>query len=118
MDVSVSELRAHLSTWIDRARAGEEVVVGVNRFQIAEEREIATFRIDPEIERAQVERLGSVRAGRNQEATRSALEGVERAARTEENLMPPIIAAVEAYATLGEISDRLRAVFGEYSESA
>ncbi len=97
--------------------AQEEIVVGVNRFQIKEETQIATLKIDPAFEQAQVERVRKVRAGRNESAAVAALDGVEQAARSSENLMPRIIEAVEAYATLGEIADRLRTVFGEYTEA-
>jgi methylmalonyl-CoA mutase, N-terminal domain len=97
--------------------AQQEVVVGVNRFQIKEETSIATLKIDPAYEAAQVERLRKVRAERNAEVALAALNEVEAAARSGANLMPCIIAAVEAYATLGEIADRMRGVFGEYSEA-
>jgi methylmalonyl-CoA mutase, N-terminal domain len=97
--------------------AQSEIVVGVNRFRVAEERPIPTLRIDPATERAQVERVRRVRAERDAEAATSALDKVEQAARSGENLMPHIVAAVEAYATLGEIADRMRAVFGEYREA-
>ncbi|HVB35241.1 MAG TPA: methylmalonyl-CoA mutase family protein [Patescibacteria group bacterium] len=95
----------------------KRVVVGVNRFVSDEHRPIPLLRIDPEIERDQVERLRALRARRNQAAARGALKEVERRARSEENLMPAILAAVEAYATVGEISDAMRRVFGEYHES-
>jgi len=95
--------------------AGEQVVVGVNRFTTEEKSDIPILRINQELEREQVERLRAVRARRDERATSEALELGERAARTDENLMPHIILAIEAYATLGEISDRLRAVFGEYA---
>ena len=95
--------------------AGEQVVVGVNRFTTEEKSDVPILRINEELEREQVERLRAVRARRDERATSEALELVERAARTDENLMPHIIRAVEAYVTLGEISDRLRAVFGEYA---
>jgi len=98
--------------------AQAEIVVGVNRFQVREETSIPTLKIDPASEQAQVERLRKVRAKRNSAAAMAALEKVEAAARSGENLMPPIIAAVEAYATLGEIADRMRTVFGEYAEAA
>jgi methylmalonyl-CoA mutase, N-terminal domain len=91
--------------------------VGVNRFQIREETSIPTFKIDPASEQAQVARVRRVRAERNADAAKSALSDVEAAARSGENLMPRIIAAVEAYATLGEIADRMRVVFGEYTET-
>ena len=98
--------------------SGEQIVVGVNRFVLPEERPIPVLRIDPEIERAQVETLRRIKAERDQAAVRTALAELEEAARSTENLMPFIIRAVEAYATLGEISDCLRRVFGEYCESA
>jgi methylmalonyl-CoA mutase N-terminal domain/subunit len=99
--------------------AGEATVVGVNRF-VAENTDAAPyadiFQIDPEVERRQVERVRAVRAGRSARDWRDALDTVERAARDDSNLVPPIIAAVEAHATLGEIADTLRGVFGEYLE--
>jgi methylmalonyl-CoA mutase N-terminal domain/subunit len=97
--------------------AQEEIVVGVNRFQIKEETTIPTLKIDPAFEQAQIERVRKARAERNTEAAMVALEAVEQAAASGENLMPRIIAAVEAYATLGEVADRMRAVFGEYTEA-
>jgi len=97
--------------------SGEQVVVGVNRFQAEQEQPIPTLRIDPEIERSQVARLQALRARRDACKSRLALEEVERRARCAENLMPAILAAVEAYATVGEISDALRRAFGEYQES-
>jgi methylmalonyl-CoA mutase, N-terminal domain len=96
---------------------GEQVVVGVNRFQAEEEQTIPTMRIDPEIERSQIARLNDLRARRDATESRAALEEVERRARGTENLMPAILTAVEAHATVGEISDALRRAFGEYRES-
>ena len=95
----------------------ERVVVGMNRYTSEEQRPIELLRVDPAIEQSQVERVQALRARRNDEAARRAIEEVERRARGEENLMPAILAAVEAYATVGEISDALRRVFGEYRES-
>jgi len=97
--------------------AGEQVVVGVNRFQSEEVRPIPTLRIDPEIESAQIARLNALRARRDTAQAKAALAEVERRARGTKNLMPAILAAVEAYATVGEISDALRRPFGEYHES-
>jgi methylmalonyl-CoA mutase N-terminal domain/subunit len=97
--------------------SGEQVIVGVNRFQAEEEKTIPTLRIDPEIERAQVARLRSLRARRDAPKANAALAEIERRAHTTENLMPAILAAVESYATVGEISDALRRAFGEYQES-
>jgi methylmalonyl-CoA mutase N-terminal domain/subunit len=96
---------------------GEQVVVGVNRFQSDESRAIPTLRLDPEVERSQVGRLRALRARRNADRTKQALDEVESRARSGANLMPAICAAVEAFATVGEISDGLRRVFGEYRES-
>ena len=93
---------------------GDAVVVGVNRFAAEETAPIETHRIDPQIETDQAARVAALRAARDPEAARNALAAVERAARDGVNLVPPIIAAVEALATVGEISDTLRGVFGEY----
>ena len=94
--------------------AGDAVVVGVNRFSSDETMPIETHRIDPQIEIDQAARVAALRAGRDPEPPRTALAAVERAARDGTNLVPPIIAAVEALATVGEIADTLRRVFGEY----
>jgi methylmalonyl-CoA mutase, N-terminal domain len=95
----------------------EQIVVGVNGFIAEEERGIPTLRIDAEIERAQIARLNALRARRDTAGAKSALTELARRAATTENLLPAILAAVEAYATVGEISDALRRVFGEYQES-
>jgi methylmalonyl-CoA mutase N-terminal domain/subunit len=99
---------------VDRQKA---IVVGVNRFQIEDEKGVPLQRIDPALEPRQVERLRALRAKRNQETWKAALRFVEDAARSSENLMPRILAAVEANATVGEISDALRKVYGEYKEA-
>ncbi len=96
--------------------SGARVVVGVNKFASDEETRIEVMRIDPEIEPRQVERVRAVRAGRQAAEWRAALDAVASAARGSENLVPRIVAAVEARATLGEISDTLRGVFGEHRE--
>jgi len=98
-----------------RVESGEQTVVGVNRFVSEESATVPLLRIDPELERQQVERLKLVRSSRDQLAATEALNKVEEAARTDENVMPHIIRAVEGHVTLGEISDTLRAVFGEYT---
>jgi methylmalonyl-CoA mutase N-terminal domain/subunit len=95
----------------------EAVVVGVNRFAVDEEKPIPIQRIDESLERKQVDRLRALRARRNHEAWQSALQQIEDAARSGENLMPQILTAVEANATVGEISDTMRKVFGEYKEA-
>jgi methylmalonyl-CoA mutase, N-terminal domain len=96
---------------------GERTVVGVNRFTSAEHRPIPLLRIDPEIERAQTDRVRALRARRDGGRVAGALKEIEGRARGAENLLPAILAAVEAYATVGEIADTLRRVFGEYRES-
>ena len=96
--------------------SGQRVVVGVNRFQKEEERVVPTFRLDPSLERSQVERLREVRAGRSQNAVAEKLAALQRAARGSDNLMPPMLDASDVYATVGEISDCLRGVFGEHRE--
>jgi len=98
-----------------KVESGEQTIVGVNRFTMEESPSVPLLRIDPELERQQIERLSRVRARRDAREVREALEQIEQAAGTDDNLMPHIIRGVEAYATLGEISDRLRAVFGEYT---
>jgi methylmalonyl-CoA mutase, N-terminal domain len=96
--------------------SGEAIVVGVNEF-VSEEASVPTQRIDEELERRQVERVRAVRTGRNAKRCGAAVRSVEQAARSGENLMPPILEAVEAMTTVGEISDALRRVFGEYRET-
>jgi methylmalonyl-CoA mutase N-terminal domain/subunit len=97
--------------------SGERVVVGVNRYRAEQETPIPTLRVDPAIEREQAERLAALRARRDSQRATAALAAVESRAQTGENLMPVIAEAVEAYATVGEISDAFRRVFGEHQES-
>jgi methylmalonyl-CoA mutase N-terminal domain/subunit len=98
--------------------AGHAVVVGVNRYTSNEADRIEMFSLEPELERAQGDRVRNVRARRDQTRWRSSLDAVAVAARARDNLVQPIIAAVEAAATVGEIADTLRGVFGEYKEVA
>jgi methylmalonyl-CoA mutase N-terminal domain/subunit len=99
---------------VDREQA---IVVGVNRFQANEEKEVPIQRIDPALEPKQVERLRALRARRNPQTWEAAIKAVEDTARSGDNLMPRILAAVEANATVGEISDAMRKVYGEYREA-
>jgi methylmalonyl-CoA mutase N-terminal domain/subunit len=96
---------------------GDSVVVGVNRFEVEAEKAIPIQKIDPALEPKQIERVRALRARRDNGAWKSALASVEDAARSGANIMPRILAAVEAYATVGEISDAMRRVFGEYREA-
>jgi methylmalonyl-CoA mutase N-terminal domain/subunit len=97
---------------------GEKKIVGVNCHTgtVAEPLEI--LRISPEVEREQVKALGRRRAGRDQRAVQEALAALTAAARTEENLVPPMLNAARAEATLGEICDALRSEWGDYAEPA
>jgi methylmalonyl-CoA mutase N-terminal domain/subunit len=100
--------------------SGESIVVGVNRYAEAPDDLTAgesrtLFRIDPDVERRQIERVRAVRASRSESAWRGAIARVEVAARGGDNLLPPILDAIDAHATLGEISDAMRRVFGEYA---
>ena len=95
----------------------EQIVVGVNEFVAEQERAIPLLQINEEIERSQVARLQALRLKRNPATARAALAELAQRAATSENLLPAILAAVEACATVGEISDALRRVFGEYQES-
>jgi methylmalonyl-CoA mutase N-terminal domain/subunit len=105
--------------------AGDAVVVGVNRYteeakdadSSGNKETAAIFAIDPAVERRQIERVRALRAGRSAGAWSDAIAAVSAAARDSRNLVPPIVAAVEARATVGEISDAMRAVFGEYQET-
>src|SRR5215471_11990155 len=95
----------------------QAILVGVNQFQIEEEKSPPIQRIDEALECKQVERLRALRARRDATAWKIAIQRVEDAAHSGDNLMPHIIHAVESYATVGEISDALRRVFGEYQET-
>lgn len=97
--------------------SGEAIVVGVNRFEIEEEKEQTLQRIDAELERKQVERLKALRARRDMAAWEAGIKGVEEAAKSGANLMPRIVAAVESDCTVGEIADTMRKVFGEHKET-
>jgi methylmalonyl-CoA mutase, N-terminal domain len=99
-----------------KVESGGQIVVGVNRFRLPEDRSIPVLRLDPALEAAQIERLRQVRASRSQSAVDQKLSALEEIARGTGNLVPPILEAAACYATVGEISDRLRTVFGEYRE--
>ncbi len=92
----------------------ERIIVGVNKFQVDEETKVPVLRVDPAIEDEQVQGLTRLKAERDQERLQNALEQLEIAARSESNLMDPVIAAVREYGSLGEICGVLRRVFGEY----
>ena len=99
---------------VDQKKA---LVVGVNSFELEQEKPIPLLHIDEALERKQVERVRALRAKRGQTTWQTAINKVEETARTSENLMPVIVEAVEANATVGEISDAMRQVYGEYRET-
>ena len=100
-----------------KVEKGTAIVVGMNKFQEQQSASPIVFKMDPTIEQRQVERVRQLRASRDAAVWVQRLDALEAAARGSENLMPHIMASCEAKATVGEISDRLRNVFGEYRES-
>ncbi|MEN9600379.1 MAG: hypothetical protein RL596_2703 [Bacteroidota bacterium] len=93
---------------------GEKIIVGVNKFTVDKETPVPGFKIDDSIRTIQSQKLEALRAKRNQIAADASLHAIKKAAATNDNLMPLVIAAVENYCTLGEIADTLRNTFGEY----
>ena len=96
----------------------EAIVVGVNRYKNEGDSQIPIHKVDPAIERAQVARVRALRDRRDAIAAEKALVELEEIARGSANLLPQILACVEAFVTVGEISNRLRKVWGEYREAA
>ena len=94
--------------------SGEKIIVGVNKFQVKETNKIPGFKIDDLIRTLQSEKLQMLKNKRNNQIVAELLEKIETTAKTTENLMPIVVEAVENYCTLGEISDALRHVYGEY----
>ena len=95
---------------------GNKAVVGVNKFRTESQDQPAAFRIDPRVEATQVKRLYSVKEERRENAVKEALAHVRETAGTDENLVPAVLEAVRAYATVGEICDVFRQEFGEYQQ--
>ncbi|HET8732518.1 MAG TPA: methylmalonyl-CoA mutase family protein, partial [Anaeromyxobacteraceae bacterium] len=110
------ELAESAYRWQREVESGERVVVGVNEFRTEEDDPIPLLKIDESVARAQTERLKAVRAERSADKVKETLAAVERACRDGSNVMPPIIDAVKAYATLGEVCDVFRRVWGQYRE--
>jgi methylmalonyl-CoA mutase N-terminal domain/subunit len=103
--------------WQKRVETQDAIVVGVNRFTQDDDTKPPVLRVDEQLQRKRAERLAALRAKRDAVAVQRSLSAVEQAARDDANLIPPIIGAVESYATLGEISDAMRKVFGEHNEA-
>jgi len=110
------EIQDAAYAWQRQVEQKEQVVVGVNAYQ-AEDVPVTVMKVDPAGEQQQVARVKAFRAQRNGTAAKQAIEAVRAGAKGTDNLMPLILAAVKAEATLGEISDALREVFGEYRET-
>jgi methylmalonyl-CoA mutase N-terminal domain/subunit len=108
------EIQNSAFTYQREIETKDRIIVGVNEFTSGDSPPAELLKVNPELEEKQKARLAKVRAERNAPAARKALDSVEAAARDESNLMPRIIDAVRAYATLGEIADAMRRVFGEY----
>jgi methylmalonyl-CoA mutase N-terminal domain/subunit len=94
----------------------ERIVVGLNRFQVKEEKPTNLLRVDPAVREAQIERLKKLKSERDNEKVNKSLSDLKQGAQADDNLMPYILDAVKAYATLGEICNVLREVFGEYQQ--
>ncbi len=109
-----AEIRESAYRFQKQVEARETLVVGVNTFEKNEPVPVEVFSVDPAIEKDQVERLRAFRARRDGEKSSKALVEVENVAKTDANLLPAILGAVESDCTLGEIADRLRGVFGEH----
>jgi methylmalonyl-CoA mutase N-terminal domain/subunit len=110
------EIQEAAYAWQKQVEAKQQVVVGVNAFK-SDDPPVPVMKVDPALEAQQVARLQALRARRSAGAVRSALDAVRAAAKGTDNLMPAILGAVKAEATLGEISDALREVYGEFRES-
>jgi methylmalonyl-CoA mutase N-terminal domain/subunit len=93
---------------------GEKIIVGVNKFQAEETTSIPVFKVDEHVQTLQVEKLKALKLKRDNNKVIASLKTLNEKARSGENLMPTVLEAVENYCTLGEISDELRKVFGEY----
>jgi methylmalonyl-CoA mutase N-terminal domain/subunit len=113
------EIGASAYRYQQEIEKGLRVVVGLNRFQVAEEEKPSgLLKVDPAVGEKQVARLKELKSTRDNAAVKQALAELQAAAQGRDNLMPPIFKAVKALATLGEICDTLRAVFGEYEAPA
>ena len=120
---AASQFQREVETEQEVARSGGgatgatgRVIVGVNRFQTESDNDIEIVRVDPTVRARQMEKLERLHSARDEEAARVALDRVQQAASGTENLVPLILTAVQASATLGEVSDALRSVWGEYRE--
>ena len=112
-----NEIQKSAYRYQQEIESGRRIIVGVNKFQTNEIKPMKVLKIDDKIQREQIKFLNKVRAERNNEEVKLKLNRVKSVASTNENLMPPILDAVRTYASIGEICNALREVFGEYKES-
>ena len=113
-DYMQQEIASSAYQYQNDIESGDRIIVGVNKFTQEEAAATNIFRVDDSIRIHQMEKLDLLKAERDSNAVTQALQNLQQAAKGKQNLMPYILTAVECYATLGEISDTLRAVFGEY----
>jgi len=113
-DYIQQEIASSAYEYQNEIESGEKVLVGVNRFIQPEELATNVFRVDDSIRKQQMDKIAKLKKERNNQDVDNSLDALKIAAQGTENLMPYILTSVEAYATLGEISDTLRSVFGEY----
>jgi methylmalonyl-CoA mutase N-terminal domain/subunit len=113
-DYIQQEIAASAYQYQNDIESGEKVLVGVNRFTQQEDAAINVFRVDDAIRKMQTEKITALKSGRDNQAVTISLQQLQEVAKGKQNLMPYILTAVECYATLGEIADTLRNVFGEY----
>ncbi len=111
------EIQNSAYTWQQEIEKGERIVIGVNKFTMKEPSPKGLLRVDPKVGAMQIQKINNLKAKRDQKAVDEVLVKLKSAAETDTNLMPLILEAVKAYATLGEICDVLRDVFGEYQAS-
>jgi len=97
--------------------SGEVVVVGMNKYKTEKDPKQELLKVDPQVGEMQKERLEKLKEKRDNKAVKENLENLRKACKTDENVMPHIISAVKEYATLGEICDVMRDIFGEYEQS-
>lgn len=110
------EIQESAYSYQKEIESGERIIVGLNKFQIEEEPPKGLLKVDPAVEELQKQKISKIKESRNNTSVKKALEALKRAAEGDDNLMPWILDAVREYATLGEITDVLRAVFGEYQQ--
>jgi len=110
------EIQDSAYTYQREIEKNERIVVGLNRFQVKEPKPTNLLRVDPAVRLSQIEKIKKLKAERDAVAVEKALGELSRGAQGDDNLMPLILKAVKAYATLGEICDVLRSVYGEYQQ--